>query len=230
MSPDEQLSPRAAELLAAIDAEAAERRERMAGESAGGPPEPATDPAGSSAAADFRLPPSDDGTPARLINVVQQIVRRTEEAHRRLDELSAAIDQVTHSLTARGVIQDPPPKPSLPVPPVAQPPAGGPIRPPAPPRPPAQPRPQAPPRRPPAPARRPPAPPTPPPAPPVAGPPGPAAHEGARLVAIEMAVTGASRGEVGARLKAEYGIADPRAILDDVFGAGSAASSRMPWG
>jgi hypothetical protein len=58
----------------------------------------------------------------------------------------------------------------------------------------------------------------------------PAASEGARLVAIEMAVGGASRGEVGERLTQEFGVVDPSVILDDVFGAGTAPGSRMPWG
>ncbi len=54
--------------------------------------------------------------------------------------------------------------------------------------------------------------------------------DGARLVAIEMAVGGFSRGEVQDRLAREYGLRDSGTILDDVFGAGSDAGSRMPWG
>ncbi len=54
--------------------------------------------------------------------------------------------------------------------------------------------------------------------------------DGARLVAIEMAVGGFSRGEVQDRLVREYGLAEPRTILDDVFGPGSDDASRMPWG
>lgn len=45
-----------------------------------------------------------------------------------------------------------------------------------------------------------------------------AAHEAARLVAIEMAVAGDTREGVGRRLREEFGIADPRSILDDAFG------------
>lgn len=45
-----------------------------------------------------------------------------------------------------------------------------------------------------------------------------AAHDAARLVAIEMAVAGDTREVVGRRLRNEFGIADPRTILDDVFG------------
>jgi hypothetical protein len=54
--------------------------------------------------------------------------------------------------------------------------------------------------------------------------------DGARLVAIEMAVGGFSRGEVQDRLVREYGLREPGTILDDVFGVGSGADSRMPWG
>jgi hypothetical protein len=54
--------------------------------------------------------------------------------------------------------------------------------------------------------------------------------DGARLVGIEMAVAGYSRGEVEHRLVREYGLADPQSILDDVFGPGSTRDSRMPWG
>ena len=45
-----------------------------------------------------------------------------------------------------------------------------------------------------------------------------AAHDAARLVAIEMAVAGDTREVVGRRLRNEFGIAEPRTILDDVFG------------
>jgi hypothetical protein len=50
-----------------------------------------------------------------------------------------------------------------------------------------------------------------------------------RLIAIEMALSGSSRGEVGMHLLQELGVADPATVLDDVFGAGSADSTRMPW-
>ena len=45
-----------------------------------------------------------------------------------------------------------------------------------------------------------------------------AAHDAARLVAIEMAVAGDTREGVGRRLREEFGISDPRSILDDAFG------------
>lgn len=61
-------------------------------------------------------------------------------------------------------------------------------------------------------------------------PPTAAQLDSARLVAIELAVGGETRDVVGTRLFEEHGIPDPTQILDDVFGPGSAASSRMPWG
>jgi hypothetical protein len=57
-----------------------------------------------------------------------------------------------------------------------------------------------------------------------------ATQDAARLVAIEMAVAGDTRENVGRRLREEFGIPDPQQILDDVFGPGTAAGSRMPWG
>ena len=44
--------------------------------------------------------------------------------------------------------------------------------------------------------------------------------DSARLVAIEMAVAGGSREEVGRHIRAAYELADVEALLDDVFGAG----------
>jgi hypothetical protein len=51
----------------------------------------------------------------------------------------------------------------------------------------------------------------------------------ARLTAIEMAVSGNSRGEVKTHLTRELGVSDPAPILADVFGADAADSVRMPW-
>jgi hypothetical protein len=51
----------------------------------------------------------------------------------------------------------------------------------------------------------------------------------ARLVAIEMAVAGATRGEVALRLSREFFGEDAAPILDDVFGSGTAGATRMPW-
>lgn len=57
-----------------------------------------------------------------------------------------------------------------------------------------------------------------PPAPPEPDRSSDAAHDAARLVAIEMAVAGDTREGVGRRLRDEFGIRDPRSILDDAFG------------
>jgi hypothetical protein len=52
----------------------------------------------------------------------------------------------------------------------------------------------------------------------------------ARLVAIEMAVGGASRAEVEQHLRRELGVSEPEPLLDDVFGVASGAGSRLAWG
>jgi hypothetical protein len=52
----------------------------------------------------------------------------------------------------------------------------------------------------------------------------------ARLVAIEMAVGGASRADVEQHLVARFAVGDPTPLLDDVFGAESHAGSRLAWG
>jgi hypothetical protein len=57
-----------------------------------------------------------------------------------------------------------------------------------------------------------------------------AAHEAARLVAIEMAVAGDTREGVGRRLRDEFGIRDPRGILDDAFGPDPGTSGRRTYG
>jgi hypothetical protein len=55
---------------------------------------------------------------------------------------------------------------------------------------------------------------------PAAQPPGPAVSlDAARLVAIEMAVAGRSRGDVERHLRVAYGGPDTPAVLDDVFGS-----------
>jgi len=67
--------------------------------------------------------------------------------------------------------------------------------------------------------------------PPAELPAAPASGPGAaRLLAIEMAVGGATRAQVAERLHERYGLTDPREILDDVFGGGTAGSSTLPWG
>jgi hypothetical protein len=52
----------------------------------------------------------------------------------------------------------------------------------------------------------------------------------ARVVAIQMAVAGASRGEVDLHLRERFAIEDTTPILDDVFGESTDDSSRMSWG
>jgi hypothetical protein len=97
------------------------------------------------------------------------------------------------------------------------------------------------------------APPPPPPPPPVSAPvhepaeppppaappaPSPAAqHEQtvdrawveARQAAIHMAAAGNTRGQVEVQLRDFLGVAEPGALLDQVFGAGSEADARVPW-
>jgi hypothetical protein len=53
-----------------------------------------------------------------------------------------------------------------------------------------------------------------------------AAHDAARLVAVEMAVAGDTREGVGRRLREEFGIRDPGSILDDAFGPESGSTTR----
>lgn len=54
---------------------------------------------------------------------------------------------------------------------------------------------------------------------PAAAPPPGVTLDSARLVAIEMAVAGRSRGEVERHLRVAYGGPDTPAVLDDVFGS-----------
>jgi hypothetical protein len=53
--------------------------------------------------------------------------------------------------------------------------------------------------------------------------------ERAQVVAIQMAAEGSTRGEVEVHLRHSLGVADPRTVLDEVFGAGSAADAHVPW-
>jgi hypothetical protein len=69
-----------------------------------------------------------------------------------------------------------------------------------------------------------------PPAPPLARPAPGASPSAARLVAIEMAVGGASRADVERHLRDELGVGEPEPLLDDVFGPASHAASRLAWG
>lgn len=62
--------------------------------------------------------------------------------------------------------------------------------------------------------------------PPAAGTGSGAAHDAARLVAIEMAVAGDSREIVGRRLREEFGIRDPGPLLDHAFGPDTSGGRR----
>ena len=50
-----------------------------------------------------------------------------------------------------------------------------------------------------------------------------------RMLAIQMASSGATRGEVFSHLREAVGMDDPDAILDDIFGAHSADDTRAAW-
>jgi hypothetical protein len=74
-----------------------------------------------------------------------------------------------------------------------------------------------------------PPPPTPGPAAP-AGPPRPGhGLDSARLVAIQMATAGSTRAQVETHLREALAIAEPRPILDEVFGWNTPADARVPW-
>jgi hypothetical protein len=51
----------------------------------------------------------------------------------------------------------------------------------------------------------------------------------ARLVALQMAVAGANRGDVESHLERNFSLADPATVLDDVFGRGTDADKRVTW-
>jgi hypothetical protein len=51
----------------------------------------------------------------------------------------------------------------------------------------------------------------------------------ARLVALQMAVAGANRGDVEAHLQANFEHVDLTYVLDDVFGRGSESDKRVTW-
>ena len=51
----------------------------------------------------------------------------------------------------------------------------------------------------------------------------------AKMVAIQLAATGATRGGVRDHLQRGLGVADPGVILDEVFGVGSREDTRVPW-
>jgi hypothetical protein len=58
---------------------------------------------------------------------------------------------------------------------------------------------------------------------------GEPAANGAKLIAIQMAAAGSTRAEVESHITAALGVEEPAAVLDDVFGAGSAPGATVPW-
>jgi hypothetical protein len=51
----------------------------------------------------------------------------------------------------------------------------------------------------------------------------------ARLVALQMAVAGANRGDVEAHLRRNFSLGDSATVLDDVFGRGTDSEKRVTW-
>ncbi|MCO5327300.1 MAG: hypothetical protein M9964_09655 [Solirubrobacterales bacterium] len=51
----------------------------------------------------------------------------------------------------------------------------------------------------------------------------------ARMAAIQMAASGATRGAVREHLQRTLGLADPVPVLDEVFGPGSGEDAQVPW-
>jgi len=71
-----------------------------------------------------------------------------------------------------------------------------------------------------------------PPSPARGGPPGSTGWrelDDARMVAIQMAATGATRSGVRDHLTRALGISDTERILDEIFGANSGEDARVPW-
>ena len=205
-------SPRAQAILRAIENEAQARRERTAGEGSPGaytpptapiPPRTATTP--SEAPPAYPAPPVEPlGEAAdRLMRLVDHVVMQTEGVRARVREVEESLDILSSKLAEPATI-----KPAIASPaPLAEP----------------EPDPE------PVVIVDVPAPVVPQPVAPEPAPAAPDESDGARLMAIEMAVSGSSRGEVGTRLTEDFHVADPAPILDDVFGAGSPDSTRMPW-
>jgi hypothetical protein len=51
-----------------------------------------------------------------------------------------------------------------------------------------------------------------------------------RLLAIELAVGGATRADVDAALRERFGVTSTAELLDQVFGVGSSPNAQLPWG
>lgn len=166
--------------------------------------------------------------PERLLPLIQRIALQASEIRRRLDALSEAVGRVEADvLRPEAPAAAPADVPATDAAPAADTaPLGDEPATVAPPEPVGTPAPMAP--APPAgPAAPEPIAATLPPAAPAPAPSAPS--DTARLVAIEMAVGGASRAEARTRLTDEFGIRDVDSLLDDVFGPGSSGSSRMRW-
>jgi hypothetical protein len=69
----------------------------------------------------------------------------------------------------------------------------------------------------------------PPPTPATAEPPAEPARVEARQTAIQMAAVGSTRAQVETQLRDVLQVADPVVVLDQVFGAGTAGDTRVPW-
>lgn len=155
-------------------------------------------------------PPSSDEL-GQLLDTVQAGI---EAARAHLAALGASLDRIAQELGSEAPDLEAPQAEAHPVPPALEthvhlPPPAEPEHQPAAPAPPA---------------------PEPAPVPPAAAGSTNAAHDAARLVAIEMAVAGDTREVVGRRLRNEFGIPDPRTILDDVFGPEGGASPGRGYG
>ena len=175
-----------------------------------------------------------------LISRSEQVLVQLDEAERvrqsfaqLLRALSDAADRIADEARATAALPPmPPPAPPAPPPPASLE-AHAPLfasttqaaAPPPPPPPPPAPPPPAPPPEP-VPVHEPA-----PPAPPVEQGSGEADRTWveARQATIHMAAAGNTRGQVEAQLRDFLGVPEPQGLLDQVFGAGSDASSRVPW-
>ena len=59
--------------------------------------------------------------------------------------------------------------------------------------------------------------------------PGKPSADGAHLLAIQMAAAGSTRAQIESHIRETVGVADPRPILDDVFGPGAPPDATVPW-
>jgi hypothetical protein len=66
--------------------------------------------------------------------------------------------------------------------------------------------------------------------PPPPRPPTPDPEDAPRLLAVELAVAGATRADVDAALRTRFGVSSTAELLDQVFGVGSSPGAHLPWG